>query len=46
LAKSIIEGEEEEVRNALKAFGAEENCLFNNINVQKIQEIFKGAKQI
>jgi len=42
LAKSIIDGDEEEVRDALKAFNPDDKCVLINISVQKLQDIYNG----
>ncbi len=42
LAKSIVDGDEEEVRNALKVYNPDDKCVLININVQKLQDIYSG----
>ena len=46
LAKSIVDGDEEEVRNALKVFNPDDKCVLINISVQKLQDIYTGNRPL
>ena len=42
LAKSILDGDEDELKKALKDFSPDDKCVLINITLIKLQDIFKG----